>query len=364
MRRTSLCFGICFALLGAAPVTWAADEIGSVALSKASFNPAIGEQLSLSYQLPKTDRVTVQVYDPDGGLVRTLIDGETREAGSNAEIWDGRDLEGKLVPDEAYLFTVETASGLIYDPTTLSGGIVGDLTDASFDRQAGTVTYRLPAASRVLIRLGIRNGPMLKTLVDWKPRVVGTITEYWDGKDEDDLIDLLGESGFSTLITYVTLPATTVITYGNREETYRDYKLSRAKGRPEKPERPLAPELQNRLRPTGLVPPSWARAPRVSIGFPKLTVAAAPNVPSVRDKVNVRVDVDPSDRDLLLKEQFEVLFFVDNVFFAEAERGYVPLNWLWELHQLPPGDHILTVNVSSFRGQVGVASRRVHVVEE
>ncbi len=210
MKRLSLCFGMFFGLVSVGPVTEAADGIGSVGLSRASFNPAIGGEVSLSYELPEADHVTVRVYDSDAGLVRTLIDGEARAAGPNAEVWDGLDLEGKPVPNEAYLFTVETASSLIYDPTTLSGGIVGDLTDASFDRQAGTVTYRLPAAARVLIRLGIRNGPMLKTLVDWQPRVVGAITEYWDGKDEDDLVDLFEVSTFSTLITYVTLPATTV----------------------------------------------------------------------------------------------------------------------------------------------------------
>jgi len=46
---------------------------------------------------------------------------------------------------------------------------------------------------------------------------------------------------------------------------------------------------------------------------------------------------------------------------AQAERGYLPLNWTWELTQFPPGEHVLTVNISSFRGQVGVASRKILV---
>ena len=31
-------------------------------------------------------------------------------------------------------FTIETASGEVYDPTTFSGGTVGDITDVQFDR--------------------------------------------------------------------------------------------------------------------------------------------------------------------------------------------------------------------------------------
>lgn len=332
-------------------------RIEDVALNSGSFNPTAGEKVRISYRLGKADRVTVRVWDPDGGLVRALAESVPREAGRNEEIWDGRDLEGRTVPDEAYTFTIETASGGVYDPATFSGGVVGDLTDARFDREAGTMIYRLPEPARVLVRLGIRSGPMLKALVDWKPRVAGSITETWNGRDEDNLISLQSQKGFTALVTYVTLPEATVIAYGNRQETYREFKLGRGKSRSRKPARPRQ-GAEPRLRPEGLVPPAWARSPRVVMTFPRL---AASGVPEVRDAVDVRIDADPADRDLLQRDQFEILFFVDNVFFAEAERGYLPFNWRWELHQLPPGEHVLTVNLSSFKGQVGVASRKVRV---
>jgi len=82
-------------------------------------------------------------------------------------------------------------------------------------------------------------------------------------------------------------------------------------------------------------------------------------VPRVKRTVAVRIDVSEEDKPRLLADQFEVLLFVDSQFFAEAERGYLPLNWKWEFQQFPPGEHILTVNVSSFKGQVGVASRKI-----
>jgi hypothetical protein len=161
----------------------------------------------------------------------------------------------------------------------------------------------------------------------------------------------------------VTLPEATVIAFGNKAAAYRDYKLGSAQGRPRKPERKPTDELAGRLRPEGLVPPAWARAPQVTMSFPQLPASAAKVLP-VRKEVSVRVDVDPVDRDSLLKDQFEIIFFVDNVFFAEAERGHLPFTWRWELHQMPPGEHVLTVNVSSFKGQVGVASRKVQVLAE
>jgi len=338
----------------------AAAAVSQVALSAASFNPGLGQQVVLAYRLSAADRVWVRVYDPDGGLVAVPLDGESQEAGARQVSWDGRDVEGRVVPDEAYTFTVETGSGEVYDPTATSGGEVGDLADARFDRQSGTVSYRLPAASRVLIRLGVRNGPMYKTLVDWKPRVAGSVTEYWDGRDEDDLLVMWGKPGFSALITYVTLPDATVIAYGNDDESYRQYKLGRGAGRAQKPAREAAPARSSGLRPEGLVPPAWARAPRVTLSFPQLD--SPQEVPRLSgDEVGVRVEVAPEDRERLLRDQFEIIFYVDDVFFAEAERGYLPLNWRWELGELPEGDHVLTVNVASFQGQVGVASRKVRI---
>ncbi len=338
------------------------QEILNVMLELSAFNSNRDAKVQLSYTLTQPDKVRISIYDADNGLVRTLAEAVSQNAGKNRITWDGRDEEGQPVPDEAYTFIIETASGAVYDPTTFSGGVVGDITEAQFD-PGGTVGYKLPAPARVLIRLGIKNGPMLKTLVDWNPRVAGAITEFWDGRDENKLIRLREHKGFSSLITYVTLPEATVIAYGNKKETYRDYKLGRGKGRPQKPVRPRLPDPKVRLRPENLVPPAWARAPNVQMTFPKHTAEKKDTVPKVRDAISVRIDVDPTDREQLLSDQFEVILFVDNVFFAEAERGHLPLNWHWELQQFPPGDHILTANISSFKGQVGVVNRKVSVME-
>lgn len=356
---TCVCCLVALAMGHAADVT----QILKVSLDNGSFNPGRDEEAQLSYTLTAPDKVTVLVYDADNGLVRTLAEREKYKAGPHKFVWDGRDNDKQVVPNEAYTFVIETASGTVYDPTTFSGAIVSDITDAQFNL-GGTVNYRLPEASRVLIRLGIHNGPMLKTLVDWKPRVSGQITEYWQGYDENKLIKMREHKDFTALITYVTLPDATVITYGNDKETYRSYKLGRGKDKPLKTKRPFDPSATMGLRPESLVPPAWVRAPKVRMTFPKVdTDKEGASVPNVEKAVDVRIDVDPSDLDRLRSDQFEVIYFVDNVFSAEAERGYLPLNWRWELLQVPPGEHVLTVNISSFKGQVGVASRKVNVVK-
>lgn len=336
--------------------------VSGVRFERAAFNPSAGERVRLQYDLAAAATITVKVFDPDGGLVAVPAERVAQEAGNREVIWDGRDLDGLIVPDEAYQVTIETSDGFTYDPMG-SGGEVGDITTADFDTEAGTVVYRLPKSARVLIRCGVRNGPMLKTLVDWKPRIAGSITEYWDGRDEDKLVSARSLKDFRALITYVTLADATVIAFGNGGESYRDAKLGRWKERPQK-----AVPKTTAATPSGatiaanLVPPAWSRTPRVHVAIGETDSGAA--IPELRGEATVRVDVDPMDRADLLRDQFEVIFFVDNIFFSEAERGYLPLTWHWELQQFPPGEHVLTVNISSVRGQVGVGSRRVRILEK
>lgn len=311
--------------------------------------------------LPSADKVTAQVFDPDSALVRTIIQDVPRPKGGAEFAWDGKDASGQFVPDEAYTLVVTTASGAYSDPITFSGGEIGDITTARVDTEAGTITYSLPVAARVLIRVGVKNGPMLRTVVDWKPRPAGVVTDYWDGWDSDHTMNVAAAGGYSILITYIGLPANTVITYGNTSESYRDYKLGRGKVPTLKPSRPPTADKQGKVTSKGLVRRAWERSPRILMSFPDhkgpdlvLSKKARP--------VRLAIDVDPLDREQILNDQFEIIFFVDRIFFAEAERGYLPFNWIWELDQLPVGDHVLTVNISSFSGQVGVASRKVRIL--
>lgn len=342
-------------------VFWAsavpAEPGARLRVEPASFNPSAGDSVRLRVGPSGAAAAKVWVYDPDGGLIRTLAVPDGPGAGDGLTVlWDGRDDSGRIVPDEAYTFVLESADGTVYDPTTRSGGEVQDIRDPSFD-DSGTVGYTLPAPARVLIRLGLRNGPMFRTLVDWRPRPAGKVVEQWDGLDVDGLVKLRGREDFSALVTYATLPDATVIAYGNSAETYRDYKLGRGKDQPQRPERSVDERTAQRFRPDLLVPPAWARAPEVTMNFPDLPASAA--APAVKRLAQVRIDVAEADKPRLLEDQFEVLLFVDGQFFAEAERGHLPLNWTWELTQFPPGEHLLTVNISSFKGQVGVASRKV-----
>ena len=106
-------------------------SIFDIALSATSFNPSRGDTLECRYSLSRDARVTVQVFDADQQLVRTLVSDSQKTSGQNKETWDGKDSEGMVVPNEAYFFNIEAEDAdrnrVVYDPVTFSGGESADL---------------------------------------------------------------------------------------------------------------------------------------------------------------------------------------------------------------------------------------------
>ena len=46
----------------------------------------------------------------------------------------------------------------------------------------------------------------------------------------------------------------------------------------------------------------------------------------LKKKTLVKVELNEKDNALFTKQQFEIVFFLDNEFYAEDEAGYTPFN--------------------------------------
>lgn len=338
--------------------------LNDVSTSKSSFNPGHKEKVTLSYSLLKPAKVTVNVYDPDLGLIKIVAGDALMEPGKQTFIWDGKDMDGNIVPDEAYFFTIvaEDKTGLkeIYDPTCFSGGAEHDITAAHIDPQHHTINYTMPELGRVMIRMGIQGGPLMNQLVDWKPRVKGAITEYWNGKDIDNLVDIYNNPKFKLIVAYFSLPDNSVIAFGNKSTDFLAYKRSITS------ERPLKPKRETSV--TGLsthyaLPRTMDYTPGIDIQFMNAQGKDENGLPVLNKKTLVKVVLNEKDKAIFQRHQFEICFFLDDKFYAEDETGYTPFNWVWDLSNVEEGEHLLTVNISSFQDQIGLLSKKVKVVK-
>src|SRR5436853_6029433 len=100
MRRVSRACVIAFLLAAASAfaVEPLAKMVSGVRFENVAFDPAGGERARLRYDLSENATVTVKVFDPDGGLVAVPVTGAAQKAGAQEVVWDGRDLDGKVVP--------------------------------------------------------------------------------------------------------------------------------------------------------------------------------------------------------------------------------------------------------------------------
>ena len=338
--------------------------VNNITVSKSCFNPTLNEYVAISFIILKTANVTIHVYDSDSTLIKTIIKNKKMTPGKHSVKWNGKDIEGYTIPDEAYFFTLIAKDKFgvneIYDPTTFSGGIEYDLTNARIDPQSHAISYKMSEIGRVMIRMGIRGGPLLKTLVDWEPRTKGLITEHWNGNDEDNIIDIYNHNKFKMIIVYFTLPHNSIISFGNKKYTYLSYKRSITVERQIKPKRN---SLAVRTSPHYDQLRTKDYTPNLLMNFSNILGKDKNGIPKIKGKTLVKVALSPEDKKIFQNSQFEICFFLDFKFYVEDESGYTPFNWMWDLSNIPEGYHIMTVNLSTFNDQIGVISKKVLVLK-
>jgi aminopeptidase N len=98
------------------PDNWLLDENDMVPTSVLAGAPAPGFSLgqcrpnpfnpvtTIPFSLPSPGRVTLQVFSIQGGLIRTLMDGESLPAGRHSVRWDGTDSSARPVSSGVYLY--------------------------------------------------------------------------------------------------------------------------------------------------------------------------------------------------------------------------------------------------------------------
>jgi len=348
-------------------LTFAFVEFGEY--NKTEFSPERKEKFEIPIKLTEEARVKIDLYTTDGDLVRTIKSKKTLKKGAHKLSWDGKDDKGKLVPDEVYILVLEASTEkgkkkTIDSRKTSGGEVVENLQmQITTDRN---IAYTLPAPSRVLVRAGIKGGPMMRSLANWEPRSAGKNIQRWDGMDQSRVLNLRNEENLTVLVTAFRLPKYAIITLGNKNISYAEYRKKQGW-----PQRVVKPEDMTfirddvRIARQYYVSPAQARDPRIELSFVGIKNKNSKGLPLIKpgQTVQVKVNINKEDRWLIDQNLYEVAFFVNHEFTSEEEQGYMPLTWLWTVNKLSPGQHIFTVNISGFDGKVGVVSQLFEVAK-
>jgi hypothetical protein len=348
-------------------------RVKEVSLSGKSFDPQRNESVRWEVLTSAEAKGEVRIFDPFGALERTLPLSPAPSPGSGvsagdtlryAAVWDGRDEAGRAARPGAYVYTVEfvNAGGekASHDPFAETYGYEIEPSGARYDPGAGAVQYALPKPALVRVCAGLRDGPLLRTLVDWEPREAGSHAERWDGLDKNGLMDLSRHPRLDIAISAFSLAANTVIVLGSNLSTLH---LPSSQSDPPAPfvkNKDLTPSREGRY-PHALHPRDRCREPSFRIEWGARSGATEERSPVVGGVVPVRVVLNESDKAMRENARFEIVLFVDGVFLWEEENGLSPTTYLWDTKRLNDGAHTLTANLYAFDDHVGAESRRVWV---
>ncbi|HTF84623.1 MAG TPA: hypothetical protein VL987_08575 [Cellvibrio sp.] len=341
---------------------------------KVSFSPIKGERFDIPIVFKdrkKIAAIEVDILTEDNDLVRSLklesLPKTTKK--SLVVVWDGKDQKGEVVPDEAYfpMVRILPKRGKVLEYSAKSD-LAGEEV-YKFDKKInpGSIEYDLPETSRVLIRSGIFNGPMLRTIVDWEPRTKGFHVERWNGRDSDSLKNIESMPDISYLVIGYRLPESAILTYGNASLSYKDYR--QANGWPIKTARADEKVLERNgrpVRPEYYLPIGQLKSAAISVDLTNVSSGKSETEFKQFDEIVTSVSIAKEDEFYLDQSRYEISFFVDNVFIAEEEQGFVPFKWRWSpgRYGIQLGEHTLTVNVSSYNGQVTVKNMRFVLKED
>lgn len=330
------------------------------------FAPAHGQSFEIPFRLDAKASVEITILSPDGDVVRKLRTDQPLTAGVHTLRWDGKDDAGQVVPDEAYVPVLAASAGKkreTVDPRQASGGEA--LEDLKVEITPGReIAYALPVPARVLIRVGAKGGPMLRSLANWAPKSAGKNIQRWDGKDAEGVVDIRELKELAVLVTGFKLPEHAIIATGNREMAYPAYRTARRWPEVRIPAEAQALERRGvRIAKSYYSPRYQDIDPTVRLLLPEDLPRSPQGLPLVQpdQTVPVRVELAPEHRWLMDESLYEVAFFIDQEFASEEEQGYLPLTWHWKANAMKPGPHLLTVNISGFSGRVGIASLRFEV---
>jgi flagellar hook assembly protein FlgD len=347
-----------FAALVLAAAPSHALEITNVSHVPAAIDPAKREAVEVRFRLSESARVTLRIFDGRDLLVRTVAAPKSLPAGDAKLVWDGRDEKGRPVPPEAYVYTLTATPSqgepVEFDLTDLTGNEELPLAAPKWDASGHLVHYELSAPARVVIRAGLNNGPLLRTIIDWVPRTAGAHDESWDGKDASGLIDASSHPDLQLGVEAWALPKNAVIVLPTRPTVELIAKL-------EWPEVRRVKKRSEPLRERALhqQPIEQRSDVRVRLSLPGNTSHDSDGALVARGQVPIQLDVDDADRARLLAQRFEIGFFVDGKYIFENEVGFLPVTFSWDAGAVNEGVHYVTGNVWGYAGQFGTTTIKV-----
>jgi hypothetical protein len=333
-------------------------KIEIVDVVRRQFKPSIHEQAKILFRLNRDGQVLVKIYDRRAFQVREFAI-EYIEANKVITVaWNGKDDQQRLVPDEAYFFTIEATdikgNRAEYDPTVSMRTRFTPM-QVNYDPAAQKLSFTTDVDAVVDIRAGVANGgPLLAKLIEWKPYMQGVHEIAWDGWDAQHVIQITAIQGYQLYAQMTPLPGYSLFTVGYPDGNDQIYSLAFAR---DELKRKLETDFSDQLFSQLDASPYKNLTPVFNFEFSGV-LSTADNLPVLGNEAGITIRLQESVKQRVTETRYEILVFVDYKFLTEIEEGRSPARVNIDTSKLAVGDHVLTVNLVTLQGGLAALSKR------
>jgi len=312
------------------------------------------EKIEINLSLKEAVFGQLVIVTQDGDVVKHVMQPDEYAAGVHKVEWDGFDDGGELVPEEVYFpvwlagSSVKGGAGQMEKAVVLSSGGEPIEIEAEFNAALNQLEIETGASSRILSRIGVDHGPLLKTAINWMPvnkgrHIIKDVLPY-------TLLShiLANDVTLKVMATGYRLPDNAIIvnstsTQGYRTQDYREYRNYRQ---------------WLEINTLSLDAAVMREGKRLSMAFNKPIYRNASPVIEAKwldaeDGSYLQIGIAKQDLVETNNSFFEVAIFSDFKFHEEQEQAFVPFTYKLPDEVVAKGAKWLTVNISSYSGQVG-----------
>jgi len=204
-------------VIGYAEITKVAARVPTVSNVSASpnlFNPLLGEQTTISFDLSYEAKVTAKIL-LGYNTVRTLVADEEIPAGKNSIVWDGKDNNGIIVGDASYTIQIDAVSKLVstFKSANKSATVwvekeppqITNFNASNNPLKLGstksTISYNLSENAKVTLKITDSAGNDIKVLLNGVAKNAGYNSTTWDGTNSSNVY--VPEGTYNVIISAV-----------------------------------------------------------------------------------------------------------------------------------------------------------------
>lgn len=177
------------------------------------------DSVIVSFRLSVDMTTTVKFVNLYGGEEFSCENSKNRKSGMNKIIISTRFLQ-QLNSGVFYLQIEGSKAGkdvLFYNSFNEPWGEMVTATDVDFDRNSSEISYQLPKPSIVKLRLGLREGALVRTLLNWIPQSPGIKKIIWDGFDQSGQTEVSKTLTVFPQVLAFALPKTSLLIVNDKK---------------------------------------------------------------------------------------------------------------------------------------------------